>query len=340
MDLLTLTPNGLYCPQGDFYIDPWKGVPRAVITHAHSDHARWGSQHYLAQWQSEPLLRARLGPDISLETLEYGQNLSINGVTITLFPAGHILGSAQIRIQYKGEVWVVSGDYKLEDDGIAAPFEAVPCQTFITESTFGLPIYNWEPQEMIFENIHHWIQKNQSQDRYSVLVAYSLGKSQRLIKALTERGYELYCHGAVYNMQQAVGQVLPQPPVHYLQADTPKEMVKQGVIICPSSAVQTGWLRRWQPSVTGVCSGWMRVRGHQRRRNADAGFALSDHADWKDLLRAVRATGASRVLATHGFSATLARYLAENDGLETGIIQTYFGDDETEGITEPTDVAS
>lgn len=328
MNLLTTTPQGLYCPQGDFYIDPWQGVDKAVITHAHSDHARYGSRNYLSHWQSEPLLRARLGEDISLQTLEYGEELMINGVGVTLFPAGHILGSAQVRVSYKGQVWVASGDYKLEDDGISTPFEAVRCDTFITESTFALPIYKWQDQKIIFENIHQWIQENQSQNRFSVLVAYSLGKSQRLIKMLAERGYEIYCHGAIYNMQKAVDTVLPQPTVHYLQADTPKEMVRQGVIICPGSAVQSGWLRRWQPFVTGVCSGWMRVRGNQRRRNADAGFPLSDHADWPDLLKAIEATGASEVIATHGFSATLARYLAETKGLKTSVLTTKFGTEE------------
>lgn len=324
MHLLSSTPQGLYCAPGDFYIDPWAAVERAVLTHAHSDHARPGSRHYLAHAHSAPMLRARLGEDISLQTLEYGQELRINGVSVTLFPAGHILGSAQVRVRYQGETWVVSGDYKLEDDGISAPFTPVPCDTFITESTFGLPVYQWQPQEVIFENIHRWIQENQSRGRFSVLVAYALGKSQRLIKALAERGYEIYCHGAIYNMQQAVHQVSPQPPVHYLRADTPKDLVRQGVILCPSSAVQSGWLRHWQPFVTGMCSGWMRVRGHQRRRNADAGFALSDHAGWQDLIQAATATGATRILATHGFSAALARYLAEEKGLESGVIETRF----------------
>jgi len=328
MQLIRLTDKGLYCAAGDFYIDPWTAVEKAVITHAHSDHARWGSRQYLAHWQSEPMLRLRLGADISLQTLDYAQTIQMNGVSVTLFPAGHILGSAQVRVSYKGETWVVSGDYKLEDDGISAPFEPVACNTFITESTFALPIYKWQPQEIIFENIHQWIQENQGQDRYSVLVAYSLGKSQRLIKALAARGYEIYCHGAIYNMQQAINEVLPQPPVHYLRADTPKDLVRQGVILCPGSAVQGGWLRRWQPFVTGVCSGWMRVRGHQRRRNADAGFALSDHADWPDLLTAIAATGAENVLATHGFSATLARFLATEQGLNTGVVKTRFGDAE------------
>lgn len=330
MDLLTNTPKGLYCAAGDFFIDPWQGVDKAVITHAHSDHARTGSRHYLSHRQSEPLLRARLGRDISLQTLEYGEELMINGVSVTLFPAGHILGSAQVRVRYKGETWVASGDYKLEDDGISQPFEPVACDTFITESTFALPIYQWQPQKIIFENIHRWIQENQSQQRFSVLVAYSLGKSQRLIKMLSERGYEIYCHGAIYNMQQAVNEVLPQPEVHYLRPDTQKDEVRQGVIICPSSAVQSGWLRRWQPFVTGVCSGWMRVRGNQRRRNADAGFPLSDHADWQDLIKAITATGAGRVLATHGFSATLARYLEEMHGLQAGVLNTQFGVEENE----------
>ncbi len=328
MGLITFTDKGLYCAAGDFYIDPWQPVKRAVITHAHSDHARWGNKLYLAHTDSYHFLKARLGSDIRLQTAGYNQTLGINGVKISFHPAGHIIGSAQVRLEYKGDTWVVSGDYKIEDDGITVPFEPVKCNTFITESTFGLPLYQWKPQPQIIQDIHNWVQHNQSLGRYSVLSAYSLGKSQRLIKALSAYGYRFFVHGAVYNMQQAVQATMPFPEVTYLQQDTPKEDVKKGIIIVPSSDTNNPWLKRWQPYAFGICSGWMQVRGAQRRRNADAGFALSDHADWPGLLQAITATGAECVYVTHGFSAALSRYIKEDMGLKSGIVETAFGEDE------------
>jgi len=330
MGLISFTGNGLYCRQGDFYIDPWKPVDRAVITHAHSDHARWGNKHYFAHDDSLPILKARLGEDISIETAGYGGGFSSNGVDVVLYPAGHIIGSAQVAVTYKGETWVVSGDYKLEDDGLSPPFEPVPCQTFITESTFGLPIYQWKSQQEIVQEIHQWIGANQRQGRNSVLSAYSLGKSQRLVHQLSALGYTCFVHGSIYNMHEVLREQWNLPPVVHLKPDTPKEDVAKGVIIGTGSAIDSPWIRKWQPYALGVCSGWMQVRGAQRRRNADAGFALSDHADWKGLLEAVLATGAECVYATHGFSAQLARYLEENYAIKAGVVKTAFGEDEEE----------
>lgn len=328
MGLISFTEKGLYCRQGDFYIDPWQPVHRAVTTHAHSDHAHYGSKLYLAHTDSYYLLKARLGYDIQLQTLGYNQSININGVTVSFHPAGHVIGSAQVRVEYKGEVWVVSGDYKLEHDGVTVPFEPVKCHTFVTESTFGLPIYQWRPQAEITERIHNWVLGNQQLGRYSVLSAYSLGKAQRLIYNLAAYGHSFYGHGAIYYMNETIRQFRPFPYVHYLRPETPKEEVKQGIIIMPSSDTNNPWLRRWQPYSFGICSGWMQVRGVQRRRNADAGFALSDHADWPGLLEAVKATGAETVYVTHGFSAPLARYLNETYGLKTGVVKTAFGEEE------------
>lgn len=328
MQLVTFTDKGLYCPQGDFYIDPWKPVRRAVITHAHSDHARSGSRFYFAHTDSYYLLKWRIGQDITLQTMGYGQSININGVSVTLYPAGHIIGSAQVRLEYKGEVWVISGDYKLEDDGVTIPFEPVKCHTFITESTFGLPIYQWKPQSEIIDNIHNWTIRNRELGRNSVLSAYSLGKSQRLIHALSALGHKFYAHGSVYYMNEVVRQFMPFPEVTYLRPETPKDAVKDGIILMPPSAINTSWHKRWSPSALGICSGWMQVRGAQRRRNADAGFALSDHADWPDLLKAIKATEASRVFVTHGYTATLSRYLREELQIEAGIVKTAFGEDE------------
>lgn len=332
MGLISFTDNGLYCAAGDFYIDPWKPVQRAIITHAHSDHARWGSRHYLAHDDSYFFLKARLG-DIDLETMPYGERRTIGEAIVSLHPAAHIIGSAQVRIEHKGEVWVVSGDYKVEDDGISGAFEPVPCHTFITESTFGLPIYQWKPQAEIMEDIHNWVQANHAKGRNSVLSAYSLGKSQRLIHGLAQYGYPIYGHGATYNMHQACLEVRPDmPQITYLNRDISKEEVKEGIIICPGSAVDSPWMRRWLPYSLGICSGWMQVRGAQRRRNADAGFVLSDHADWPGLLQAIEATGAECVYATHGFSSTLAKYLCEERGLKADVVKTQFGEDEEESI--------
>ena len=330
MGLISFTDKGLYCEPGDFYIDPWGKVPKALITHAHSDHSRWGMDAYLAHRDSEPMMRARLGQDIKLQTVAYGEKIHLNGVTVSFHPAGHIIGSAQIRVEHGGEVWVASGDYKTENDGISPAFEAVRCNTFITESTFGLPIYRWKPQAEIMADIDAWVKGNQAKGRNSVLTAYSLGKAQRLVHALSEYGYEIYAHGAVYNMHKAVQQVMPLPDIHYLTADTDKAAVKQGIIICPGSAADSSWMRRWAPYAVGSCSGWMQVRGNKRRRNADAGFVLSDHADWPGLLSAIEATGAETVYATHGSSSTLARYLAEERGLKTGVVKTSFGEEEEE----------
>lgn len=221
----------------------------------------------------------------------------------------------------------MSGDYKTTFDGISTAFEPVPCHTFVTESTFGLPIYQWKEQDEIMQEIIDWVYQNQAKGKNSVLTAYSLGKAQRLVHALASH-FPIYAHGAVYNMHQAVLEVMDLPTIHYLTADVPKEDVKKGVIICPGSAVDSPWIRKWAPFATGSCSGWMQVRGAQRRRNADAGFVLSDHADWPGLLEAVEETGCSRVYATHGFSNTLARYLREEKGLDAGVVKTDFGEEE------------
>ncbi len=328
MGLISFTDKGLYCAAGNFYIDPWRPVDYAIITHAHSDHARYGSAHYLAHDDSFHLLKARLGEDIDLETIPYGQSRKIGDVSVSLYPAGHIIGSAQVRIEHQGEVWVVSGDYKVEDDGISIPFEPVRCHTFITESTFGLPIYQWKPQAEIMTEIHDWILQNRELGRSSVLSAYSLGKAQRLVSGLKEYGLPFYMHGAVYNMHETVRKFMDLPPATYLNADVPKEEARNGIIIIPPSAIGTPWLKRWSPVSLGVCSGWMQVRGAQRRRNADAGFALSDHADWPGLLQAIEATGAECVYATHGFSDTLARYLREEKKIKADVVKTSFGEEE------------
>jgi len=327
MPLIEFTDRGLYCPQGAFYIDPWRPVDKAIITHAHSDHARAGSGSYLCHKLTLPLLRLRLG-DHPYQSLEWGESITLNGVKVSLHPAGHIIGSSQVRIEYRGEVWVVSGDYKTENDGISGAFEPVPCHTFITESTFGLPIYNWKPQKEIFSSIQSWVKKNQAAGKTSVLIAYSLGKAQRILPCLSEVSDRIFLHGAVWNVHQTLvdaGIILP--PVQRVHLDAPKETYKNSVVIAPSGADESPWIRRFQPFEVGVCSGWMQVRGNVRRRNADAGYALSDHADWKGLLSAIKATKAEKVFVTHGFQAALSRYLNEQ-GTEAAEVKTEYGEDE------------
>jgi putative mRNA 3-end processing factor len=332
--IIEFTDKGLYCPAGQFYIDPWKPADKAIITHAHSDHARPGNQYYLCHHDTKPMLQLRLG-DHHYQSIDWNEPIYMNEVKVSLHPAGHIIGSSQVRVEYKGEVWVVSGDYKTEDDGISGAFEPVRCNTFITESTFGLPIYNWKPQETIYNDIRHWVHSNQLAGKTSVLIAYSLGKAQRVLKAVAEVTGNIFVHGAIWNTHQVLtqaGHVLPE--VIRVTPELPKEVFKGNIVIAPPSADGTPWMKRFTPYSVGICSGWMQVRGHQRRRNADAGFALSDHADWKGLLETVKATGAEKVFATHGFQSAFSRYLNEQ-GIAAGEVKTEFGTEEEEAIENP-----
>ena len=329
MPLIEFTDNGLFCPQGNFYIDPWKPVNKALITHAHSDHARWGSKAYLCHRDSLPILELRLGNNI-YETVDWNETIFINNVRVSFHPAGHVIGSSQIRVEYNGEVWVVSGDYKTENDGISGQFEVVKCHTFITESTFGLPIYKWKTPAQIDQQIQDWIVKNQQEGKTSVLIAYSLGKAQRVAKAAAKVTNKLFAHGAVYNVhEKLVNAGWNLPAVKRVTPDLPKQETAGGVIIAPPSADGTSWMKRFTPHNTGLCSGWMQVRGNVRRRNADAGFIMSDHADWPGLLQAIKATGAEKVFVTHGFQAVLSRYLTET-GIEAAEVKTQYGNDEDE----------
>ncbi|MFP5040155.1 ligase-associated DNA damage response exonuclease [Parasediminibacterium sp. JCM 36343] len=310
--LIQFTRKGFYCPQGDFYIDPSWPVDRAIITHAHSDHARMGSKHYLCHHLTKPLLQLRLG-DNNYQSIGWGEPVYINGAKISLHPAGHIIGSSQVRIEYKGEIWVASGDYKTENDGLSGAFEPVPCHNFITESTFGLPIYQWKPQAVIYKEIQDWILANQAEEHQSVLIAYSLGKAQRVLQAAAAVTDNIFVHGAIWNSHVALlAAGIDLPTVKRVTPETTKTELKNAVIIAPPSADGTQWMKKFNPYRVAVCSGWMQVRGNSRRQNVDAGFALSDHADWNGLLQAVKATGAEKVYVTHGFEAAFARYLNEN----------------------------
>jgi putative mRNA 3-end processing factor len=328
MPLIEFSDKGLYCPAGGFYIDPWKPVDKAIITHAHSDHARWGSKWYLCHRDSKPILQQRLGIG-NYQGIGWNQPLYINGVRVTLFPAGHIIGSSQVRVEHEGEIWVVSGDYKLENDGLSGQFEPVKCHNFITECTFGLPIYKWKPQQEIYSGIQNWIKKNQAEEKTSVLIAYSLGKAQRLLLPISEVTDKIFAHGAVYNVHMALvdaGWILPNLRRVF---DATKEELKGAVVIAPSGAEGSPWLKRFVPYEIGICSGWMQVRGNVRRKNADAGFVLSDHADWAGLITACRETEAECIYTTHGFQSVFTRYLNEQ-GTFSKEVKTEYGDEELE----------
>ncbi len=333
--LLEFTDKGIYCAKGKFYIDPWKPVDDAVITHAHADHAYWGHKHYLAHHLSKEVLLYRLG-EIQLQTIEYGETVNKNGVTISLFPAGHVIGSAQVRVEYQGEVWVVSGDYKTEDDGISTAFEPVKCHHFISECTFGMPVYQWKPQAQIFEDVNNWWRSNVANGLATVIVGYSLGKAQRILQNLDLSIGKVYTHGVIENTNEALrrnGVILN--PTTRITIDTSKEEVRKGIIIAPPSSVGTPWMRKFNPYSFGYCSGWMAIRGAKRRRAADRGFVMSDHADWDGLVGAIDATGCEKVYLTHGYTATFARYLTEI-GFDAHEVHTLYGDDEGDTLVEET----
>lgn len=332
--VLTFTDRGIYCPAGDFHIDPWRPVPRALVTHGHSDHARPGMAAYLATHQALPVIRRRLGP-ITAEGVSYGEVRRIGGASVSFHPAGHVPGSAQIRVEVGGEVWVVSGDYKTEPDGLAEPFEPVPCHAFITECTFGLPIFRWEPQPRVMERIAGWWAANAAAGKTSVLGAYSFGKAQRLLAGLPGLG-PILTHGAVEEMTQTLrDQGYPLPPTIRVTPEITGKTHPGALAIAPPSALGSGWTARLGPVDEAFVSGWMAVRGIRRRRALGTGFVLSDHADWPGLNDAIRATGASRVFATHGYTAPFRRWL-ESQGHDAGIVETRFGeaDDAEEPVTE------
>lgn len=334
MDLVVARPEGLYCPPGDFYIDPWRPVGRAVITHAHSDHASFGHGQYLCAEPGRGVLMARL-PGIALDTLRYGEPIEHQGVRISLHPAGHVLGSAQVRIEHGGEVWVASGDYKLEDDGTCDPFDPVRCDTFITESTFGLPIYRWQSQPELMGEMLDWWRANAAAGRATVLYCYAFGKAQRILHGLLTHAGEagmpgpIVAHGAMHTLNAAYSAAgVALPPV-LRTADLPPRspLLRQALVVAPPSAQRSTWLRRFGDTAEAFASGWMQIRGTRRRRGVDKGFAVSDHADWPGLLSAIEATGAERVIVTHGSVPIMVRYLQER-GWQAQAFETRYGDED------------
>lgn len=323
MAMLEITPAGLYCPAADAYIDPWRGVDRAIITHGHSDHARSGSRNYLTHRLNVPILRERLG-DVATQGLEYGESVSLGEVKISLHPAGHVLGSSQVRLEHRGEVWVVSGDYKTQVDPTCATFEPVRCHGFVTEATFALPVYRWSDPNLIAAEIDNWWVQNQEVGRTSVLFAYSLGKAQRVLAMLSQRRGPIFAHGTILRMIEVYrSQGIVLPPVEHATAEAVKAAKGTALVIAPPATEDSAWLRKLGEISTGVASGWMRIRGTRRRRSVDRGFVLSDHADWEGLNQAVRETGAQQIWVTHGSTKVLSKYLCEQ-GFDARPLETHF----------------
>jgi len=337
-DLVTRRPQGLFCEPGGFYIDPWLPVERAVITHAHADHCRPGHGSYLAHRDGLGLMRARLGDDAALEGLAYGETRRIGDVSLSLHPAGHVLGSAQVRIKHRGEVWIVAGDYFVSGTGdvntTCAPFEPVRCDVFVTESTFGLPIYRWAPQTEVLDEMRAWWAGCAAEGRHALLMGYSLGKAQRLLAGLAtpDAPGPVLVHGAVARLNEAYREAgVALPDVGTITPETNFKAVRGALVIAPPAVQGSRWARAMGAHSDAFASGWMRLRGARRRRGVDRGFVFSDHADWPGLLSAIAATGAGRVIVTHGDEGALVRYLTEQ-GLQAEAFATEFGDEAHGGV--------
>lgn len=344
-DLVVHRPEGLYCPAGDFYIDPWRPVDRAVLTHAHADHARRGHVRYLAAAPAEGVLRARLGQDIALQTLPYGEQLMHHGVALSLHPAGHVLGSSQVRLAHGGQVWVASGDYFLsshtEVNPTCEPFEPVSCDCFITESTFGLPIYRWAPQREVFDDINAWWQANADAGFASVVYAYSFGKAQRVLAGVDASIGPIAVHGAVQPLNEAYRAAgVALPPTRLLSDMQDKTSLRRALVVAPPSVQGSTWLRRAGDYRDAFASGWMQVRGNRRRRGVDRGFVLSDHADWPGLQRAITASGARRIIVTHGDEAVMVRWLRQHGWQASGFHTDYSSEDGDAGVAVEACVAT
>ncbi len=329
MPLVTFSKEGLYVPEADVYIDPWRRVRKALITHGHSDHARWGHQQYICAHQTKPIIRHRLG-DINVTGIAFGEDLRINGVKFTFFPAGHIIGSAQIRVEYRGEVWVISGDYKTEDDGISGAFHPINCHTFVTECTFGLPIYAWIPQADVFDQINNWWSTNLANKVTSILTGYSLGKAQRLLAGIDHSIGQIYTHGAVEQMNAVIrGAGVSLPATKHFTDQVSKKDLEGSLVITPQGATRSNWMKRFNQVSLANASGWMQLRGARRRGGADRGFVLSDHADWQGLNETVAETGAATIFVTHGYTDVFKRWLISK-GYNAKVVKTKFEGELTE----------
>lgn len=327
-DLLTFNTNGIYCAAADVYIDPWRKVDKALITHGHSDHARSGSKAYICHEHTLPIIKHRIGKQINATGVKYGESFTVNGVKFSFHPAGHIIGSAQIRVEHKGEVWVASGDYKVQDDGVCTPFDPVKCHGFITESTFGLPIYKWKPLQETIGEINQWWQENTERKIPSIVSAYSLGKAQNILHNIDKTIGPIYCHGAIIKMNEVLAEA-GLFDVKTLPITESAKHHENALILTPRAGINSNWSKRFKHASIGVASGWMNLRGARRRQGVDKGFVLSDHADWEGLNASIKATEATKVVVTHGYQDIFTRWLCEQ-GYDAKSEKTMFegeGDD-------------
>ena len=321
--VLSFTDRGIYCAAGDFFIDPWRPVDRALITHGHADHARSGHARYLATHAALPVMRHRLG-DITTEGIAYGETRQIGDAQVSFHPAGHVPGSAQIRVEVAGEVWVASGDYKVENDGLSEPFAPIACHHFITESTFGLPVFRWRPQAEVAAEINAWWAACAAAGKTAFLGAYALGKAQRLLTMLDPAIGPILTHGAVEATNEVLrGQGIALPETIHATAELAPKDHPGALVLSPPSALGSKWARRFGPQESAFASGWMALRGVRRRRAGDRGFVISDHADWAGLLDAIKGTGAENIYVTHGYTDIFSRYLSEA-GWQAQVVPTHF----------------
>lgn len=311
MELLSLTNKGLYCALGDFFIDPWEEVDTAIITHGHGDHARPGMKHYLCVRENEFILTKRI-PEARITTYSYGEAFHMGEVDVSFHPAGHILGSSQIRIQYQDEIWVFTGDFKREVDPTCLPFEVVPCDVFISEATFSIPVYRWPSFDHEINEIYSWWMKNKEEGNNSVLLCYALGKAQRIIAGLRKLTDEtIWVHGTIDEMNKSYAKSgLSWENVKKVPLES-NEKFHGAFIMCPPSAQGSSWSKRLSPQKVAFASGWMRLRGNRRRKGYERGFVISDHADWPSLIKTVKDTGCSKVYFTHGQTDVIVKYLNE-----------------------------
>ena len=329
MPLIAFKPEGLFVEEGNFFIDPWRPVDKAVITHAHADHSRYGMKHYLAHEYSIPVMKHRLGADINVQSTKYNETIDINGVKVSFHPAGHISGSAQIRVEHKGEVWVVSCDYKVQPDEVSTPFEPVKCHTFITESTFGLPVFDWQPEQITFQQINQWWNKCKNEGKAALIFVYALGKAQRVLSGLDTSIGPIKVHKAVENTIITLQNIIDIPTCQLLDTSQPKSSFAGSLIMATPGSLGAAWTKKIGPHETALASGWMAMRGTRRRNNVDKGFVLSDHADWKGLNTAVKETEAQKVFVTHGYSEIFSKWLRHND-IDADVVKTEFGEEKQE----------
>lgn len=314
-ELLTNTPQGLYCPKGNFYIDPQVPVSRAVITHAHADHARPGSQYYLCSDRCLPLAKLRLQHGANIQSLAFGQPLLVNGVSVSLIPAGHITGSAQVLLEFNGKRALITGDFKRHFDPLTQCYEPVQADLLVIETTFALPIFSWKNHQALQEELRGWVLGNREDGYTSVILAYALGKAQQVAHYLAPLEIPLLAHGSVRRFQGAFSKLGLRLPS--LESATKENAKKYGgaIVVAPPSVQNTSWLARFRPYRTCFASGWMTIRGNRRRRNVDFGLALSDHADWDGLISTVNDVQPDIVWTTHGYADTFARFLTKERGI-------------------------